>query len=151
MKITLNELRRMVKSLLKEEFEFDNLEGLPEMESKIIQMIEEYKDALKNVSSNDIEFKEFVKNKLTILDKMESLMTSGERFTKELYVSKLEEYEVKKYIKDFFEGKISEKDLIDNMRATFGSNYVDNIKSFVNDIDTFNTAEDAYQGFQNYL
>jgi hypothetical protein len=141
----------MVKSLLKEEFEFDNLEGLPEMESKIIQMIEEYKDALKNVSSNDIEFKEFVKNKLSILDKMESLMTSGERFTKELYVSKLEEYEVKKYIKDFFEGKISEKDLIDNMRATFGSNYVDNIKSFVNDIDTFNTAEDAYQGFQNYL
>lgn len=151
MKITLNELRRMVKSLLKEEFEFDNLEGLPEMESKIIQMIEDYKDALNKVSSNDIEFKEFVTNKLSILDKMKSLMTSGKRFTKEFYGSKLEEYEVKKYIKDFFEGEISEEDLIDNMRATFGSNYVDEIESFVNDIDTFNTAEDAYQAFQKYL
>jgi hypothetical protein len=155
MKITLNELRQMVKSLLKEEFYFDSLERLPEMESKIIQMIEEYKDVLKNaLSSNDIEFKGFLKNKLSILDKMGDLITSGERFTKDFYDSKNEEYGIKNYIKEFFESERNnedEEDLIDKLKYFVGSQYVDNIKSFINDIEIFNTAEDAYQGFQDYI
>ena len=155
MKITLNELRQMVKSLLKEEFYFENLGRLPEMESKIIEMIEDYKDILKAaLSSDDIEFKGFLKNKLSILEKMENLITSGESFSKDFYDSKLEEYEIKKYIKEFFESERSDEDevdLIDNLKALVGSQYIDNIKSFVNDIEIFNTAEDAYEGFQDYL
>jgi hypothetical protein len=155
MKITLNELRQMVKSLLKEEFNFDSLQKLPEIESQIINMIEEYKDALKSaLNSDDIEFKGFLKNKLSILDKMESLITSGERFSKDFYDSKNEEYEIKKYIKEFFESdrtEEDEEDLIYNLKILVGSQYVDNIKSFINDIENFNTAEDAYQDFENYI
>jgi hypothetical protein len=155
MKITLNELRQMVKSLLKEEFNFDSLQKLPEIESQIINMIEEYKDALKSALNSDgIEFKGFLKNKLSILDKMESLITSGERFTKDFYDSKNEEYEIKKYIKEFFESdrtEEDEEDLIYNLKILVGSQYVDNIKSFINDIENFNTAEDAYQDFENYI
>ena len=153
--MTLNELRQMVKSLLKEEFNFDSLQKLPEIESQIINMIEEYKDALKSaLNSDSIEFKGFLKNKLSILDKMESLITSGERFTKDFYDSKNEEYEIKKYIKEFFESdrtEEDEEDLIYNLKILVGSQYVDNIKSFINDIETFNTAEDAYQDFENYI
>jgi hypothetical protein len=155
MKMTLNELRQMVKSLLKEEFNFDNLQKLPEIESQIINMIEEYKDALKSaLNSDDIEFKGFLKNKLSILDKMESLITSGERFSKDFYDSKNEEYEIKKYIKEFFESdrtEEDEEDLVYNLKILVGSQYVDNIKSFINDIENFNTAEDAYQDFENYI
>lgn len=62
MKITLNELRQMVKSLLKEEFNFETLQELPEMESEIIRLIGEYKDILNNaLNSDDIEFKGFLK------------------------------------------------------------------------------------------
>lgn len=155
MKITLNELRNMVKSLLKEEFDFESLEAIPEMESKIINMIEEYKLTLEQaLNLEGIEFKGYLKNKIAILDKMLGLINSSERFTVEFYKSKLEEYEIKKYIKEFFESEQSDEDevdFIDNMKSTVGSQYVDNIKSFINDIEIFNTAEDAYEGFQDYL
>ena len=160
MKITLNELRQMVKSLLKEEsnfenseeFEFESLEPMPEMESNIISMIEKYKDTLNEaLKLEDIEFIGYLKNKIAILDKMLRLITSGERFTKDFYDDRNEKYQTKKSIKDFFKKEISEKDLIDNLKSLFGSQYIDNIKSFINDIDTFETAEDAYQGFQDYI
>ena len=160
MKITLNELRNMVKSLLKEEsnfenseeFEFESLEPMPEMESNIISMIEKYKDTLNEaLKLEDIEFIGYLKNKIAILDKMLRLITSGERFTKDFYDDRNEKYQTKKSIKDFFKKEISEKDLIDNLKSLFGSQYIDNIKSFINDIDTFETAEDAYQGFQDYI
>ena len=160
MKITLNELRNMVKSLLNEEsnfenseeFEFESLEPMPEMESNIISMIEKYKDTLNEaLKLEDIEFIGYLKNKIAILDKMLRLITSGERFTKDFYDDRNEKYQTKKSIKDFFKKEISEKDLIDNLKSLFGSQYIDNIKSFINDIDTFETAEDAYQGFQDYI
>lgn len=85
---------------------------------------------------------------------MESMITSGERFTEEFYESKNEEYQIKKYIKEFFESdrtEEDEEDLIYNLKMLVGSQYVDNIKSFINDIDIFNTAQDAYEGFQDYI
>lgn len=155
MKITLNELRNMVKSLLKEEFNFDSLERLPEMESKIINMIEEYKDVLKNaLSSNDIEFKDFLEDKISILDEMEYLITSSESFTKKFYDDRNEEYQIKKSIKEFFstEGAEEDKDeLIENLIRIMGGSRMENIISIVNNIEKGDNIEKIFNQLKKLL
>jgi hypothetical protein len=154
MKITLNELRNMVKSLLKEEFNFDKLKEF-EMESKIITMIKDYKDTLqKALSSDDIEFKDFLEDKISILDKMLRLITSGERFTKDFYDDRNEKYQIKKSIKEFFstEGaKEDKKELFENLIIIMGSRHSEDIKSIVNNIEKGDSFENVYNSLKKFL
>jgi hypothetical protein len=152
MKITLNELRKLVKSVIKEEFTISNLEYMPEMESKLINMLEEYQDALKKTSvSDDVELKSFIQDKLLVLRKMMNLIMDSEKFTKERYEYFLENFSIKETLTDLFKGDISEEDALDSLSSLIGSQYKNDIQDFLNDFDTFSSVEEAFNKLQNYI
>jgi hypothetical protein len=151
MKITLNELRRMVKSVLKEE-SVSNLQYLPEMESKLISTLEEYQETLKKAANtDDEELKNFIQDKMLVLRKMLNLLMDSERFTKERYEYFLENNSIKEIIKDYFNGDIDEEDVKSGLMSNIGSQYKDDIEDFLNDFDTFKSPEEAFNRLQSYI
>lgn len=151
MKITLNELRRIVKSVLKEE-SVSNLEYLPEMESKLISTLEEYQETLKKAANtDDEELKNFIQDKMLVLRKMLNLLMDSERFTKERYEYFLENNSIKEIIKDYFNGDIDEEDIKSGLMSNIGSQYKEDIEDFLNDFDTFKSPEEAFNKLQSYI
>jgi hypothetical protein len=151
MKITLNELRRMVKSVLKEE-SVSNLQYLPEMESKLISTLEEYQETLKKAANtDDEELKNFIQDKMLVLRKMLNLLMDSERFTKERYEYFLENNSIKEIIKDYFNGDIDEEDIKSSLMSNIGSQYKEDIEDFLNDFDTFKSPEEAFNRLQSYI
>jgi hypothetical protein len=151
MKITLNELRRMVKSVLKEE-SVSNLQYLPDMESKLISTLEEYQETLKKAANtDDEELKNFIQDKMLVLRKMLNLLMDSERFTKERYEYFLENNSIKEIIKDYFNGDIDEEDIKSGLMSNIGSQYKEDIEDFLNDFDTFKSPEEAFNRLQSYI